>query len=143
MTESDSRVSGSGSDHEREEMLQYLVHVMASVHRARRVRRRAVVVVMGLAVFGVIMIRPLLQYDSRRADSADFDASEATRIVQIIETDPTTCQRFAARGTGRAQFIDDEVLRRVLVSINRPGKNDNDGDHQGKSIPGEDEAPGT
>ena len=57
---------------------------------------------MGLAVFGVIMIRPLLQYDSRRADSADFDASEATRIVQIIETDPTTCQRFASRGTGRA-----------------------------------------
>ena len=99
---------------------------------------------MGLAVVGVIvMIRPLMQHDSRRNDFADIDESESTRLVQIIKTDPTTCHRFAARGTGRAQFIDDEVLRCVLVSINRPVKNDNDGDRNGESIPVADEAPGT
>ena len=121
---------------EREEMLKRLISVMEATHRVRRIRRRAVAVAGGTALVGFFLIigRSWL-LDPGRAGLAKSGAPSSANISRIIETDPTTLRRFAARRTGRAEYIDDRTLTRVLLSIDRPADIVHDGDRIRLSAP--------
>ena len=76
----------------------------------------------------LFMLQPTLLRFLGRSGFAKSNAPTSESIFQIIETDPTALRRFAARRTGRAEYIDDQTLTRVLLSIDRPADIVNDGD---------------
>jgi hypothetical protein len=106
----------------REAMLGELVGQMQRLHHRRRVQRTAsasacmVVLLIGLSLLAMPARRPATHLP--RVAQTPKPAADAS--IEIIRTDPSILERFAARPTSRAILLDDEALLDELVAMGRP-----------------------
>jgi len=106
----------------REAMLGEIVAQMQRLHRRRRVRRTAaasacmVVLLIGLSLLAMPARGPAP--DSRMVVEKPEPAPGVS--IEIVRTDPSVLQRFAARPTSRTVLLDDEALLDELAAMDRP-----------------------
>jgi len=106
----------------REAMLGELLVQMQRLHRRRRSQRTAaasacmVAMLIGLSLLAMPARRP--SADTPILADAPTPASKIS--IEIVRTDPSILDRFAARPTSRAVLLDDEALLDELAAMGRP-----------------------
>jgi hypothetical protein len=128
------QVSAGGAER-RKRMLPELMQQMKQVHRARRVRRRAVAVTVPVlvvvlsAVAWQVVSRPSAHQPHESAansnpfklhDISQHQAPGPTVSIVRVQTNPGIVERYRAASVPRAIVLDDDALLVALADLNRP-----------------------
>ena len=122
MNEHDQSPLSDAGRARREAMLGELITQMQRLHRRRRVERTAaasaclVALLIGLSLLAMPARGPATHLP--RVAETPKPAADAS--IEIVRTDPSVLQRFAARTTSRAILLDDEALLDELAAMGRP-----------------------